>query len=848
MNRRRFAKLIGASSTGFLEPLNKLFGATLKDGASKSAEAKPGESVSKVPGFPKGDYTPFGYLDNPFHSWVHHRSGIFRSVPPIGFGFWVRRLPWPYGLGAFRDANNYLSFLHLSVSVDGTTFHNSQDFAAHRVEVTSQYHTKSMMSYDWQLAGLSFSAQYFVEGENSLICVFQVKNSNSNTKTITFHATNIYGFPEQGWWGSDGVHGGYNKEFDSAVAKFWAYGDIFALSMNRPTRSHKFTSSKDEWEKWIREKNLSNTGAATHRFSNCIYSRIYPEISTPQSGTDRKPCDPGCMYSLLSTEINVPPQEFVSTTISLTRNVSEKLAIQACKKSIEGAPATLGRKLADDENFYRGAPQLAGDWPSKWKHGWIYDLETLRMTIRPPVGIYKHHWDGMQIFTPRSVLGEASLDSMAISYADTELAKDVLLGTFADAPAPNVPCSREDGSLNMICADGSETGTAPMWGYPFLVMRSIYLRDHDDKWIRALYPYLKSFIKWWHKNRADSDGWFHCMCSWESGQDASKRFLVPDSDPAAAASFVRTVDVQAAIADAEKTMIMFAKIAGQHQDVEYWQALAEQDVKRVRSMYVDGWFHDFDGRTGTPIKLKDYYDVMMLAPLTVGIATHEQVEGVKPMFNYFKQNAVFWLEWPSFAFPFCEAAWNVGLREFIGEIVAGTAERVYMRLDSRQLLPLHEGMELDMPKEFAYRMPGVANEFWPIDPKNPGGCENYGWGATLPTLIIRNIIGFRESADPAKSEFVLAPSIPPSFSKTGQSYGISNLNFRSVRFNVNYQLLEEGQLEIQLASQSEYPVRLDVKNDRGELAASVTSRQGEASSTFKGKNGGVYHVSLTGQK
>ena len=37
--------------------------------------------------FPKGDYTPFGYLDNPYHTAIINRSGIIRSVPPIGFGF-----------------------------------------------------------------------------------------------------------------------------------------------------------------------------------------------------------------------------------------------------------------------------------------------------------------------------------------------------------------------------------------------------------------------------------------------------------------------------------------------------------------------------------------------------------------------------------------------------------------------------------------------------------------------------------------------------------------------------------------------------------------------------------------
>jgi hypothetical protein len=77
----------------------------------------------------------------------------------------------------------------------------------------------------------------------------------------------------------------------------------------------------------------------------------------------------------------------------------------------------------------------------------------------------------------------------------------------------------------------------------------------------TIIPYLKSFIEWWLGNRTDSDGWFHCKCSWESGQDGSKRFLIPGHDPGGVADFVRTVDVEAVMAEAMKNMVIFAQIA-----------------------------------------------------------------------------------------------------------------------------------------------------------------------------------------------------------------------------------------------------------------------------------------------
>jgi hypothetical protein len=551
------------------------------------------------------------------------------------------------------------------------------------------------------------------------------------------------------------------------------------------------------------------------------------------------------MYSTLSFQVDVPPLGLNSAWISLTRGKNEHATALACRGSIERASLTRNQRLAEDQEFYQRAALLSGDWPSHWKRGWIYDLETLRMTIRPPLGIYKRPWDGMQIFTPRQVLGETCLDAMALSYANMPLAKEVIYGTFADAPAPNVPCSREDGSLNMICADGSECGTALQWGFPFLVMKSIYLRDHDPNWIRDLYPHLRAFVQWWLTNRTDKEGWSHCACSWESGQDASKRFLVPNGDPAAAAGFVRTADVQAAMADAERTLAMFAEIADCREDVEYWRHLADVDTQRVRSMYVDGWFRDFDGRTGKPIILKDYYDVMMLTPVTVEIASPEQVRGLSPMFNYFKEHPVFWLEWPSFVFPFAEAAWNAGKRGFIGEVVAETADRIYTRRDGRNTLPIGPPeFDTGLPKKYNYRIPGVSGEFWPIDPKNPGGCENYGWGATLPTLVIRNIVGYREINDSTASSFILAPAIPPNLEIQGRNYGITNLNFRGSQINIAYRILGDHHLDVELVSHAKQPQSLQVQDEGGNSLVPAMGKTLVPRVTFEGKNGSVYRVTL----
>ncbi|MEK6756358.1 MAG: trehalase family glycosidase, partial [Bacteroidota bacterium] len=475
---------------------------------------------------------------------------------------------------------------------------------------------------------------------------------------------------------------------------------------------------------------------------------------------------------------------------------------------LRSALDSLRAQFARDQEFWSRCPVLGGDWPEAWKRGWVYDFETLRMNVRPPIGIFKHPWDAMQIHSPRVVLGETSLDMMTLSYADPALAKEVIYGTFADALAPNVPCAREDGSVNMISSDGSECGTAPMWGYPFHVIQSIYLSTADTVWIRNLYPYLKAYIEWWLAHRTDKEGWLHCNNSWESGQDGSKRFLVAERNEGAVADFVRTVDVEASMAEAMKTMELFAGVAGKSTDVAYWQTLAERRIGNTREMFFDGWFRDVDSRTKKPIILPDYYDVMMLSPLACGVATEDQVKAVRPMFQYFQANPGHWLEWPPHLITFTEAAWNAGMSPVASEVVAETADRVYGRTDAREVRFRDEG------DRFSYRVPGVANEFWPVRDRLPGG-ENYGWGATLPMHIIRSIVGFREKENVSATEFFLAPILPKAFVRAGKRYVVRNLHYREVTFDVTYEFEEFERMKITFEYRSPHPTAVTVLSKSG---------------------------------
>jgi hypothetical protein len=757
--------------------------------------------------FPRLDYTPFGYIDNPYHSMIFNRSGVIRSLPPLGFGWWRTAFEGNYG-GGVQDHVNYLSLLHMSVTIGGTVFMTTEDFTSHKVDLSSAYHSKHLISYDWSYTGVHASLKFFLPRENTLACIAELKNDGSEPAHVTIDATHLYRIGDAKWWGSDGISVRYDPPLDCSVSKIWAYGDVFLLGSDVRSTSHTASADDNEWARWIRTGDTTSLGSASLKGQ-------------------------GPMHAVQRYTTAVPAHAARSILFLLCRGKNEAGAVQEFAAGKAEALTALTRQLADDEAFWKECPMIEGDWPLAWKRGWVYDFETLRMNVRNPIGIFKHPWDAMQVHSPRAVLGETCLDMMTLSYADPSLAREVIYGTFADAPMPNVPCVREDGSMNMISADGSECGTAPMWGYPFHVIKAIYLETGDSTWVRQLYPHLKAYIDWWLEHRTDREGWLHCNNSWESGQDGSRRFLVAEHNEGAVADFVRTVDVEASMAEAMEIMQSFAGIAGKPEDAPVWSSLAGRRISNTRSMFVDGWFRDVDGRSNTPIMLEDYFDVMMLSPLTCGVATDEQVKVVKPMFRTFLDKQKRWLEWPPALFTYVEAARRAGVQLDAAEAVARTADRVYQRTDAR-MVSFRQG-------PFDYRIPGVANEFWPTRDVPPGG-ENYGWGATLPMNIIRTIIGFREGTSTADGEFTLSPAIPAALMIPGKIYTIKNLHYRNAVCDVTYRCGSNADVSVSVRFALKKPGVVTITDQGSNVKGRSEGKAPLETMTFNGSNGQVYTI------
>src|SRR5690242_19893704 len=125
MNRRAFCGLLAVTPSA----LN----------ATSGAVETPGRSTIEETGFPRDDYTPFGYLDNPWHSWALHRSGVLRSTPGIGFSLFYPA--GPGGYFSFVKNNIYEAQLTLQFDINGRRLCTEQDFAG--VGLSASHHSKN---------------------------------------------------------------------------------------------------------------------------------------------------------------------------------------------------------------------------------------------------------------------------------------------------------------------------------------------------------------------------------------------------------------------------------------------------------------------------------------------------------------------------------------------------------------------------------------------------------------------------------------------------------------------------------------------------------------------------------
>jgi Trehalase len=767
-------------------------------------------------GFPLSDYTPYGYLDNPFHSWNLHRSGVLRSSPGIGFGFY-----FPAGPGGYFDfAKNgvYEAHLRLGFLINGRQFWAPEHF--HPGQLTSPYHSKNLLTFAFAEEGTTVESTFLQVGENALAA--RISLQTAQARSIRLMAVLDCKLGGAAWWGRDGLVGSYDPAVDAVSIRCFAAGKVFILMSDFSSQAHFVGEQDADLRSWLDSPSRIAQGIS-----------YYP-----------KP-----LYAALLFNIDASAGAQVEHTFVLVRAANAALANEEARQSLGKVQQESALKYGEDAKFWSTAPQLAGEWPIHWKHGWIYDWETLRMMVRRPIGVYKHPWDAMQIQAPRTVLAESSIDMWALSYADAGIAKEVFFGLFANAPSDGVPCSREDGEMNMVACDGAECGTSISWCHPFFCAASIWARTRDREWLSKLYPLLGRFLRWTLKNRTDTDGFVIGKCSWETGMDTSTRFLIQQPTGGELIEFLRIVELQAATSYAAGILQEFAEVLGDTNSGEDWQKIQQFYAAKTQTLWKEDWFYDFDTRNGQLVTSIGR-DVGQVAPLFCGIASDDQKQKMRPALRKFFEDSVAgrrsvpgaedWqdgLHWSSLVLPYVESLWRAGEIELVSQLIHAIAERVYTSMDRPSIAsPSSKGGQLATAPKLGW--PGISCEVW--GEQGAYGGEGYGWGAVLPAHIIRSVIGLRDPQQP--DELPLSPNLPNAFMVAGKTYRVLNLQCAGASLELAIRALDSKRVRVE-GSWSGGRRSVAVRDARG----ADVSLQGTGSVwQFDGVNHEQYFVRLTG--
>ena len=850
--------------------------------------------------FPVGNFTPFTYLQNPYHRVFHH-SGQIRSDEAVnGLG-----LHWddPHAADEQAPAPNAWSWAYQSIlavsarprGVSGPALLMNDDFVKAGVERLSEVHTKSRLRVRWAAAGARVSAEYWQVAENLIACEVEITNNADSALNaafdVTLHANGSSGNTAHATYNATGTHHSVCADVGGVAV------GMLVLEADVAPAGHGFFPSASSAASGLPSRWAS--GGAT--YSNPAASQL--------------------VASMTFSDVHVGANASETFLFLMARgpdcdNVSRLLRASDDVASIAEVRNQRAYALADDARFWQGAPVPTGHFADAWKHGVVYDLNTVRLNLRPAVGIFSTEWDAMQIHHPRVVVAEATMDFLALSYADPSKAKEVILGLFSDAIAPNVPCVWENGQPNMVCDDGSVAGTPPAWGNPLKNILSVYQRDSDKAWLAKLYPKMSAYLEFWvtHRKMHGTD-YLTCRCSWECGQDDEPRWSFNQTSGGSLTDRFRVVEMQAATAHGAAVLAFFARELGRPAaEVERWQALITKYTRLTHSLWepiadspFGGWFSDFDTTTGArspfgawnmqlaPLFFHDRALGVDLFPTASGVNASRLAEsitttfwstppGLVPNISFCEHTTPEWGHdlcrtvsgqlrpahnslrldrvWAPSPWTMAEGAAAVGRRDIASTFTERTLDTVYPVMDLRT-------------KEEHHPLPGCAYEAWDtamMDPSLPPVsdylmAEAYGWSAIATVLFLRTVIGFRElpaggggraagvrGGDDDDVAFELAPALPAALLARPfcpQEYGVQRLHFQGRTYKLTYtHPCGAAKRPAQLRAHLTQVEQSDGRSAGGRDGSHDARRRGGRllDLVFDATNGRRYHVSVGGSE
>ncbi len=490
------------------------------------------------------------------------------------------------------------------------------------------------------------------------------------------------------------------------------------------------------------------------------------------------------------------------------------------------------QKQRADDAFWDRAPRLAGDWPAHWRRGWVYDMETTRLLLQPPGGVFGGEWPSWMAPWPRAVLAEGVLDLDRLGLAEPARAQDALLTLLRDTPGDQIPCVFRGGEPNMVASDGAVCGTSPAWCLPFVHIARLLRRQPDPGRMQVLAPYLARYLRWWLTERTDDGGWLSYHCTWESGEDDNPRLDPRGTGDGVIQGRTRPVELHAAMSLSAQILRDLFAVVGDDGSAAEWDAVARDYAARTQTLWDGdtGRFRDWDVAAGRFIEGSSTYwetdpnrfSPMSLTPALLDLSPAQQTALRSELAHY---DTAPWRWWPSWSGVLCDVAAALGEDAWAAQFVAKIAERVYTENDRRTQSPDERPT------------PGVAREYWPEPLTKFTGNDAYGWGAETLSLVLRHVVGLREDETGWRGiHFTLAPGLPANWRGT---FTLASTHYRGVVFDLTYYAADDGTLTAALVSTPPLPCRIT-----DAAGTTLLDTPADHPARFPVERGGRYAVTL----
>jgi hypothetical protein len=473
--------------------------------------------------------------------------------------------------------------------------------------------------------------------------------------------------------------------------------------------------------------------------------------------------------------------------------------------ALDGVPPvwSVEEMASEDERFWANAPRLSGDWPEAWVRGWEYDLETTRLLVQPPGGIYSGPWPSWMAEWPRTVAAEGSLDMARLAIADPSTATAALETLWTQAPAPNLPCVFRDGQPNMVSDDGRICGTSPAWCLPLHQVEQAWLWSGDRAWLRRILPALEAYLEWWDHERV-VDGYPSYACTWESGEDDNPRLDPDGTGGGAILGRNRPPELVATMASSAAVIARLWRTLGDGAGERRWQGFFRRYRDLLEREYWDAEeqrYRDLDPRTGQflqPTRAAYWQtDSVRVSPLalTAAFVTGDPERRAALARCLPEHDVPPWNWWPSWSGTVLAAAAALEEHAFAAGFAHRTVSRVWSEIDAVEASDEVTGRPL----------PGVSREYWPDPLHERRFHDGYGWGAETATFFLRYLAGFRPTPD----GFVLRPLLPDDLAVLGRHYVIEPIHVCGRRCALALEPSSSGTTAIitQDAAESRFTIR-----------------------------------------